>query len=1247
MPKSALWKLTAPCLLIIAAALATASVTGDNASIVLGQGNFTYNTANPPDAHKLSSPQGVAVDASGHLYIADTANSRVLGWRDETAFTNGSSADLVIGQPDFYSFTSNNGGVSASSLSDPSGVAVDGSGNLYVADKQNNRVLEYNTPFGGSFPSAGGSASLVFGQADSFASNTANNGGLSANSLNYPTGVAVDANGHLYVADWINHRVLEYTAPLADTTANLVFGQGGSFTSNSANNGGLSANSLNYPVGVAVDSSGDLYVADSQNDRVLEYNTPVISGATAANAVFGQGGSFTSSGCGAATENSLCLPYGVAVDGSGDLYVADEDNNRVLEYNAPLANGASANLVFGQGGSSTSRACNYDTGVLVPSAIDLCGPFGIAVDPTGNLLVADTDNHRVLEYDTPLAPNTTADAVLGQPDFSHKQSNFVDLYSLSSPYAVAIDASATPNHLYVADYSNSRVLAWNDVATFTNGTAADLVIGQPDPYSILCNDGTAFGDVSGLGADSLCYPYGVAVDSSGNLYVADGGNNRVLEYITPFAGSFPSAGGSASLVFGQGGSFISGLCDYDTTDGSSTANDLCYPYGVAVDTAGDLYVADDGNSRVLEYRAPLTNGAAANLVIGQGGNFASDSCDYDTGGGTSTAIDLCAPSGVAVDASANLYVADNGNNRVLEYSAPLTNGAAANLVFGQGGDFASDSCNYDTGGATSTAIDLCAPSGVTLDSTGNLWVADQSNSRVLEYNTPLAPNTTANAVIGQDAFTANDCNLGATSARADSLCYPSGAALNSAGHLYVADTSNNRVLEYNEPLSTSPTPTPTATPTPAPPTMTVAPTSLSFGKVPISNSVTKTVTVHNTGKTTSLVISSAALSASEYALSGTGTCGGLPATVAPKSSCTLAVTFTPNEIGAPGATLMLHDNATGSPQTVTLSGSGEATMTVSPTSYAFPSEKDGSRKTKSITVHNYQSTSVSLSESMSGPNAGDFQVTGGTCSSSLGSKAVCTLIVTYSPTATGTESATMTVTDSPDPLGPYTVSFTTAETIPDSISAKKLNFGNVVQTASKTLTITVTNLATEAPITLTTPTFGGTNPSDFSISNTSATTCTGSLAAASSCTYGVIFTPHTEGALSGTLSIGVAQDPNGGPPAVSLSGTGLIPIKVNPSSLSFGTVKQGKKPAKTVTVTNNGGAAVSLSKSITTDTGNPDFSVTGGNCAASLAGGGTSCTYTVTFAPSQTGSESATLGVSADGDAASPHNVNLSGTGGS
>ena len=138
-----------------------------------------------------------------------------------------------------------------------------------------------------------------------------------------------------------------------------------------------------------------------------------------------------------------------------------------------------------------------------------------------------------------------------------------------------------------------------------------------------------------------------------------------------------------------------------------SADSLCYPVGVAVDGAGNLYVADDGNSRVLEYNTPLTTDTTADTVFGQGGNFTSDDCDN----GGFSANSLCYPDGVAVDGAGNLYVADTDNSRVLEYNTPLTN-TTADTVFGQGGSFTESDCNTDTGyDSNPTDNDLCYPDG--------------------------------------------------------------------------------------------------------------------------------------------------------------------------------------------------------------------------------------------------------------------------------------------------------------------------------------------------------------------------------------------------------------------------------------------------------------------------------------------------------------------------------------------------------
>jgi hypothetical protein len=316
---------------------------------------------------------------------------------------------------------------------------------------------------------------------------------------------------------------------------------------------------------------------------------------------------------------------------------------------------------------------------------------------------------------------------------------------------------------------------------------------------------------------------------------------------------------------------------------------------------------------------------------------------------------------------------------------------------------------------------------------------------------------------------------------------------------------------------------------------------------------------------------------------------------------------------------------------------------------------DGTQKTKSITVHNYQTNPVMLTPtpSFSGSNAGDFNVTSGTCltltpASTLPATSSCTLIVTFAPTAIGAETTTMTVIDSPDPLGPYRVSLAAEATIPESVSPKALHYGNVYQTASKTLNVTVTNNTTQGSITLTGTTIGGANSSDFAV--TGGGTCGSYLAASSSCTYAVAFTPSTEASESASLSIGVMEDPNGGPPAIALTGTGLTPLKATPAAgINFGTIAEGDSSVnKTVTVYNYGGAPVSLIDSIGGGPDSVDFAVTGGTCTTLPGGslaGYSSCIYLLKFTPSIDGVETATFGIAAPGDAASPHNVSLTGTG--
>jgi len=325
-------------------------------------------------------------------------------------------------------------------------------------------------------------------------------------------------------------------------------------------------------------------------------------------------------------------------------------------------------------------------------------------------------------------------------------------------------------------------------------------------------------------------------------------------------------------------------------------------------------------------------------------------------------------------------------------------------------------------------------------------------------------------------------------------------------------------------------------PTPAQTTSMSVAASLAFGDVAVGQKVTKDVTIYNTGKTNSLVISSATLSDPEYALSGTGTCLAIPVTVATETSCTLGISFTPDVLGAHPATLRINDDATTSPQHVTLSGTGIAGLTTTKSSLVFGDVKFGAKGIEAFSVVNHQTQQVSLSESFNGTNATDFSVTGGTCTATLGADKACSIIVTFTPGALGTESAALSVADSPDPLSSSypPIALSTGPTIPATVTPVTLAYGTLTaKTSPKTRDVTVTNLS-GFPLSVS-ESFSGTNASDFAVTGG---TCDGTAPADSSCTIAVTFTP-TDGPTpeSASMAVSVGNDPSS-PYGISLTGTG-------------------------------------------------------------------------------------------------------------
>jgi sugar lactone lactonase YvrE len=326
----------------------------------------------------------------------------------------------------------------------------------------------------------------------------------------------------------------------------------------------------------------------------------------------------------------------------------------------------------------------------------------------------------------------------------------------SGPGADILGASTT-KAVAVTDYENSRVLIYNTpISTDQN---AAFVIGQKD---FTTTD-------TGTSATSLYYPWASHFDVSGNLWVTDYDNSRVLEFKAPF-----SNGMAASVVLGQ--------TNFTSSESGTSASTFGDPSNAVSDSTGHIWVSDYDNSRVLRFSPPFTTGMSADLVLGQS-NFTSNNCD-------TTATSLCYPwQGLAFAPNGYLWVSDYDNCRILGYAPPFSMGMAASIVIGQ------SSMTTDNCGTSATQFEYAY--GLAVDSSGNLWAADEDNSRVLEYKAPLTTGMAASVVLGQSDFTSS--NSGVT---ASLMEYPSAISFDSEGNAYVADSDNNRVLVFSPPFTT-------------------------------------------------------------------------------------------------------------------------------------------------------------------------------------------------------------------------------------------------------------------------------------------------------------------------------------------------------------------------------------------------------------------------------------------------------------
>ena len=571
---------------------------------------------------QLNNPTGLAMDSAGNLYIADTGNNRI----------------RKVVQPGYIStvagigtsgYAGDNGPAVSAALNSPQGLAVDASGNVYIADTGNNVIRKITVANGNITTVAGNGTAGVSGDG---------NPALSA-QLNAPTGVAVDTTGNIYIADSKNNRIREVLTNLLMST---IAGNG---VAGFAGDGNLaSVAQLNLPTQVLVTPSGIVYLIDSGNARVREILPNKVI--------------MTAAGGGGPVSN----PQGITTDTASDLYVADI--TRVI-------------LKFGVSGAITSVGGNGVSYALgdggLATAAQLVQPEGLAVDPAANVYIADKGESRIRKI--PPAGNGNISSPSGA--------------TAIGPAGVALDLVG---NIYIAD------AAGNVVIKVSSGVAVNIA-------------GTG---AAGFGGDAflaniaqLNQPSGVAVDSAGNVYIADTLNNRIRKIvaangiITTIAGSF-----SASFQ-GDGGPSTNAL--------------LNQPTGIVLDSAGNLYIADTGNNRIRKITA--TTGIIT-TVAGNGAQASSGD------GGPATSAAIASPHGVAVDSLNNVYIPDQtGRVRKVSVSGTITT-IAGGSALGQG-------YSGDGGPALSAQLDL--PWGVTVDGSFNVYVSDVGEQAVRELSFVQAP----------------------------------------------------------------------------------------------------------------------------------------------------------------------------------------------------------------------------------------------------------------------------------------------------------------------------------------------------------------------------------------------------------------------------------------------------------------------------------------------------------------------------
>lgn len=645
------------------------------------------------------APTGTAVAQDGTTFIADVDQHRI--WRLDP-LTNTIEAFAGTGAA---GFAGDGSAAASASFDSPRDVAVDAAGNVFVADANNHRIRRISAATGAITTYAGNGTAGFAGDGSS----------ATSASLNTPRRIALDASGNLYILDAYNNRIRRVDA--ATGVISIVVGDG---TCCLAADGTPALNAPLYLyVGgdIAFDANDELHLLETMNARVWR-----IDAATGLMWVEAGGASGFAGDGGPATAAALNQPRGIDFDVAGNLYIADSGNARIRRVDA----GGTIDTVAGNG----IDAYAGDGSPALGASLHL--PEYLSVASNGDLLLSDRDFNRLRII---RSVDQTIDAYAGNGTwrFGGDGGSAVGSY-LAGPSDAARDAFG---NIYIADTLNNRIRRIRNDGTITTIAGSDAGFG---------------GDGGPASAALLSSPLGIDLDSSGNIYVADWGNDRVRK-IDAATGIITTIAGNGSTVFNGDGI-------------SASSASLWRPRDVLVDGSGNVYVADQWHYRVRKIAA------ATGLITTVAGKGSLSGPIGDGQLATNVAME---PGALALDDTGNLYIADQYRYRVRKVAAStgVVSTVAGNGQWGASGD---------GGPALAAAV---VPYGIAVRS-GDLFIADSRSIRRVSALTGII-----------DTLAGDGSNAGFNGdgpAASVLLNGPVGLSLDSTeSTLLFADSNNNRV----------------------------------------------------------------------------------------------------------------------------------------------------------------------------------------------------------------------------------------------------------------------------------------------------------------------------------------------------------------------------------------------------------------------------------------------------------------------